>query len=287
MESISELRKLCQTTRPAIYSDFLSRFYYKVSIYFTWLCLKMGLSANQVTVLSGIISIIGGLMLIADSKIITMFGIMCFHLFCILDMSDGEVARYRNQGGVTGHYLDWYMHYVSSTALIVGLFLASLDLLDSVILTGISLLAVITPILDKSVQNSGWTVICWTRLRDIKNESDGLCAKQSPEITITKPTKQHTFLYRRFRFLLLSPLQDHWLPTILLIIAASDFILYLLELPFFEYKFLLILYIGILGPINIYLNVRKMVLSQALPDGYKRLVCPDKKIKLPDDDFLG
>ena len=42
-----------------------------------------------------------------------------------IDMSDGEVARYRNQGGVSGHYLDWYMHFVSSSALVIGLFLAS------------------------------------------------------------------------------------------------------------------------------------------------------------------
>lgn len=287
MNSISELRKLCQNTRPAIYSDFLSRFYYKVSIYFTWICLKIGLSANQVTVLSGVIAIIGGLLLIPDSKTLTILGVICFHLFCILDMSDGEVARYRKQGGVTGHYLDWYMHFVSSTALLIGLFLASNESLDSAILTGIGLLAVITPIMEKSVQNAGWTVICWTRLRDIKNKSTGLCNEQKMEITKKPYSHQRSLLYRRIRFLLLSPLQDHWLPTILLIIAIADYLLFLVGVPFIKYKFLILLYIGVVGPVNIYINVRKMVMSQALSDGYRRLACPDRKIKLPEDDFLG
>ena len=287
METISELRGICQNTRPAIFSDFLSRWYYKVSIYFTWVCLKFGMSANQVTVFSGFVAILGGGLLVSDSKILTIVGVLCFHLFCVLDMSDGEVARYRNQGGVAGHFLDWFMHFVSSTAFMFGLFVSSIENIDSLILVAVGLLAVVTPILEKSVQNSGWTVICWTRLRNIKNNSESICNGEQESIAAKADHTQYSILYRRIRFLLLSPLQDHWLPTIVLIIASIDLIFNFMGNEFIDYKLLLLFYIGVVGPIHIYLNVRKMVLSGALVEGYQKLVCPTREIKLPEDDFLG
>ena len=128
METIAELREICQTTRPSIFKDPLSRLYYKISIYLTWICLNLKMSANQVTILSGLIAILGGLLIASESIFVTLIGAMCFHLFAILlDMSDGEVARYRGEGGVEGHYLDWFMHFITPTALVIGLFLGSLE----------------------------------------------------------------------------------------------------------------------------------------------------------------
>ena len=80
------------------------------------------MSANQVTILSGLIAILGGFLISFESIYITLIGGLCFHIFAILDMSDGEVARYRGQGGVEGHYLDWFMHFITPTALVMGLF---------------------------------------------------------------------------------------------------------------------------------------------------------------------
>lgn len=286
MESIIQLRKKCQSTRPAIYSDFLSRIYYKLSIYFTWCCIKLRMSANQVTVLSGLVAIAGGLMISSDSKIIVLFGVICFHIFAILDMSDGEVARYRNQGGVAGHYLDWYMHFVSSSALAIGLFLASKGNFNSTLVLIIGLMAVITPILDKSIQNAGWTVICWTRLRDINNNTSGTMYDNNKKDEETENLKNKSWFYRRLRFLLLSPLQDHWLPLILLILASIDLLFSVAGLKVFDYRFPLLVYIGIIGPVYLYTQVRRMVKTNALKSGYKRLVYPKVPLKFPEDDFL-
>ncbi len=295
MESIKELRALCQSTRPAIYGDFLSRVYYRLSIYFTWLCLCLRMSANQVTVLSGVVAIIGGLLLASDSKWLVLLGACCFHMFAILDMSDGEVARYRKQSGVNGHYLDWYMHFISSTSFVIGLFLASIVYLQSPWMLLIGLLAVVIPILDKTVQNAGWTVICWTRLRDIKNNKEGLCetsADIEQRIEELRDHKQsHSLLYRRVRFLMLSPLQDHWVPLILLLVAVIDLILSLFNINYiewflFDYRSIWLLYIGILGPMMLYFNIKHMVQSAALMEGYRRLACPDRELQFPQDDFL-
>ncbi|MDH5523649.1 MAG: CDP-alcohol phosphatidyltransferase family protein [Desulfobulbaceae bacterium] len=290
MESISELRRICQSTRPSIFSDFLSCWYYKVSIYFTWICLKLEMSANQVTVLSGVVAVIGGLMLASDSKILVITGVLCFHLFAILDMCDGEVARYRKQGGVAGHYLDWFMHFISSTALVGGLFLASwqfIQSMDSLIVVCLGLSAVVTPILDKCVQNAGWTVICWTRLRDIQKKAEGPCADKSPSVNKSTSLFERSKFARRIRFLVLVPLQDHYISTVLLMIAGLDLALEMFGMPFLNYRFLLLLYIGVVGPFHIYFGVRHMVTSDALVSGYRRVACPSREIRLPEDDFLG
>jgi len=286
MGRINNLRKLCQSTRPSIYTDFLSVIYYRISIYFTWVCLKLRMSANQVTVLSGVVAICGGLLIGTDSKWLVLLGATCFHLFAILDMSDGEVARYRKQGGVTGHFLDWYMHFVSSTSLMVGLFLASVDFLDSSLLVLIGLLAVVVPILDKSTQNAGWTVICWTRLRDIKNNSPGICEEKSGSNVSRGDLKKKPWPYRRLRFLLLAPLQDHWAPLILLLVAIVDLAFFLFGFNLPDYRLVWLIYVGVIGPVSLVFQVHRMVKTQALHNGYRRLTCNDKPIKFPQDDFL-
>lgn len=286
MESITELRKICQSTRPSIFSDFLSKFYYKVAIYFTWVCLLFGLSANQVTVFSGVIAFTGGLLLGNSHYLCMLIGVLFFHVFAILDMSDGEVARYHKQGGVAGHYLDWYMHFISSTSFMLGLFLASFDQLTNPFLIIIALIGVVFPILDKSVQTSGWTVICWTRLRDIKNNNSQQELKTL--IVSTKDEKLKNIIYRRFKFLTFAPLQDHWAPLIMLLVIATDGVLRLLNMNVdFNYRFFWLMYVGFIAIPYLWSRVDHMIKSNALHDGYKRLVSPDRPIEFPKDDFLG
>jgi hypothetical protein len=290
MESIKELRQICQSTRPAIFSDFLSRWYYRVAIYFTWICLKLNLSANQVTVLSGAFAFVGGILIGTHSLVLNWIGVLFFHLFAILDMSDGEVARYRKQGGVTGHYLDWYMHFISSTAFTMGLFMANSNLLKHPILVMIGVMAVVVPIMDKSIQNAGWTVICWTRLRDIKNGVAGLCVTDAPdkEKLIVTATAPQNIIYRRLKFLALAPFQDHWAPSLLLVLIMIETFFSALQwgaiVP--NYRLIWLLYMGTIGPIYLFFRVKHMIQSDALKDGYRRLVCPSREIIFPQDDFL-
>ena len=285
MESIPELRRICQSTRPSIFEDFLSKWYYKVAIYFTWICLQCRMSANQVTVLSGVVTILGAGLLASSNTWLVLCGVICFHLFAILDMSDGEVARYRKQGGVAGHYLDWYMHFISSTSMMVGLFMASVESLTSPWLIIVGLIAVIMPILDKSVMTAGWTVISWTKLRDKQNRK----TKPYDEVEIDSLKNANLMRpkwLRRFIFIFLAPLQDHWVPLALLILVFVDLFFDFLGLNFIDFRLWWLLYVGILGPFYLYFRVRRMVLTNVLVDGYHRLNTSSREIKLPEDDFF-
>lgn len=283
MESIAELRIICQATRPAIFRDFLSRWYYHFAIYFTWICLRLGMSANQVTLLSGTFSCVGGVLLASSDPWLVPAGVLCFHLFAILDMSDGEVARYRGQGGAAGHYLDWMMHFVSSCALMLGLFLSCSSRLDGLLML-IGVLAVLVPLLDKSLTTSTWTVIAWTRLRDMQKGQAGAC--DGAEANLYHPAPVSPWR-RRFLFLALAPTQDHWLPAGLFLLALSALVSSWVGLTFPDYRFYLLLYIGIIGVPHLVFRVRRIVLTPTLTEGYRRLFCPGRPIRLPEDDFLG
>ena len=73
----------------------------------------------------------------------------------------------------------------------------------------------------------------------------------------------------------------------LLILAVIDLVLSLFQITFIDYRFLMLMYIGIVGPIYIIYNVRLMVVSKSLHKGYQRLINPDRKMVFPEDDFLG
>ena len=167
----------------------------------------------------------------------------------------------------------------------VGLFIASIGSLTSNWLILVGLLAVIMPILDKSVMTAGWTVISWTKLRDKQNKKLDPC-NEADEKVIDASNLKHPKWLKRLIFIFLAPLQDHWAPLALLILIVVDLLFEISGLYFIDFRLWWLLYVGILGPFYLYFRVRRMVLSPVLMDGYRRLNCSSREIKLPEDDFL-
>lgn len=279
MQTIKELRKICQNTRPTIWADFMNSFYYKVSIYLTYFFILLKLKANHITVFSGLISLLGGYLISQDGKVITILGFMCFHLFAILDMCDGELARYNKEGGVEGHFLDWYMHFITSFAFMCGLFIFSFSLFSNKLFLILGLISIFIPIFDKAITSSGWTVIAWTRFRKFND--------QKPLDRLPRKIKKNkNIILRRLQFLILHPLMEHWVKLSLLFMGLIDLCFYLLKIDFFNYKFLTLMYIGVIGPFYLYLKIRYLINNNSLIDGYNRLFIDKKKPKLPEADFL-
>ena len=283
METVRELREICQKTRVSVFKDFLSYFYQLVSIYFTKIFLIIGLSGNQVTILSGIVSIIGGVLISFESVILTLVGFICFHLFSIFDYSDGEVARYNKKGGVEGHFLDWLMHFVTSLALMFGLFFYSFKSIDNYFILLIALLSLIIHIFDKIITSAGWTVIAWTKLRRFNNdeplEIDNISSRK-------KVLSKNNSFVKIIKFILLHLLTEHWIKLSLIILCLIDLILFYIGYSFFNYKFYVLMYVGSVGPLYILLRILKLLKSRSLIHGFNRLFISRKKPIFPDDDFL-
>ena len=281
MESIQELREICQSTRPSIFKDPLSKIYYFLSIYFTWIFLKLNFSANQVTIFSAFIAFLGGLLISLDNKFLILFGGICFHLFAIFDMCDGEVARYRNQGGVNGHFLDWYMHFLVPSFLVMGLFLASLDRIGNSFLIIIFITALLTPILLKSIQSAGWTVIAWTILRNkLSDEKERkIFFEEKNKLISSKSSKA-------MRLILTSPFEDRWAALLIIILPSIDLFFFFLNLQFLDYRIYWLIYVGIFGPFLIYFKIKEILNNSSLQKALLRIEDPNYQVKLPDDDFI-
>lgn len=109
---IEEIIKICQAPRinyDTWYGRHIAR---KISRYITWLFLQTNITANGVTLLFMIFGVLlCAFFLFGDSRF-NLIGIILLNFWYILDHSDGEVARYRNQSSLTGLYLDCMTHYI-------------------------------------------------------------------------------------------------------------------------------------------------------------------------------
>ena len=101
MESIKELRKLCQEKGYREHDSI--RFHRFFSIYVTRIFLMLGLGPNFISFLSFLMGIIGGFFYF---KSLFLLGSIFFFLFYLLDNVDGEVARYRKLSSRLGYWLD-------------------------------------------------------------------------------------------------------------------------------------------------------------------------------------
>ena len=109
MESIKELRRICQETRDDVLyqrSWFDRNLTRRISIYFTKPFLKMGVSANQATAVDLLIGLAAGALLVLPNPGYWLIGVLLFYLYFVFDCVDGEIARYRKTSSPVGSYLD-------------------------------------------------------------------------------------------------------------------------------------------------------------------------------------
>ena len=105
--TLENLRKKTQKEyEPEPYAKYIVR---PISILFTWVFVRTPLSANQVTILQEILGIVGAVFL-AYGKFV--WGVVFLQLGYIMDCSDGEVARWKNQSSESGRFLDLIGHMV-------------------------------------------------------------------------------------------------------------------------------------------------------------------------------
>lgn len=91
-----------------------------LAVYLTWIVLHFPISANQVTFISIIAGIVGGILIASGGPVVFLMGVLLFHLWYLLDHVDGQVARFKNQASLSGVYFDYISHYIVHTAFFLG-----------------------------------------------------------------------------------------------------------------------------------------------------------------------
>lgn len=86
------------------------------AIYGTWLAVRLGLSAHQVTVGAWLASMLSAVAIGWGTRAMFVIGVGLAHLAFWLDHVDGQVARWRGTTCLDGTYLDYLMHHAANLA---------------------------------------------------------------------------------------------------------------------------------------------------------------------------
>ena len=105
--TIKNLKKVI--VRPSEIDPYAKYFIRPISIWFTWLFVRTPLSANHVTIIQEIFGIIGAILFVYGKFVL---GAIFLQLGFIMDNSDGEVARWKNQQSESGKFLDLICHMI-------------------------------------------------------------------------------------------------------------------------------------------------------------------------------
>lgn len=124
MESIEELRKICQTAFLRERANPYGRFIRTFSIYITRFLIPTKVTPNSVSGAMIFVGVLASCFFLFPSRTGFFVGAMLLQFWYALDGADGELARYRyyqrtgkmvmdkRDGGLTGMYIDMLNHYI-------------------------------------------------------------------------------------------------------------------------------------------------------------------------------
>lgn len=85
----------------------------RISIFITWLLLHTPLTADNVTIAMLFFVLVGAVLMGIGTFPLLLVGILLIHFTVVLDNVNGEIARYRKQGSITGTFLEHLYHIFS------------------------------------------------------------------------------------------------------------------------------------------------------------------------------
>jgi len=125
VESVKELRKICYGK--GVYRPWFNKYVSKISIYVTWMLLRTPVTANQVTIFEYFLLFLGAIFLFFGNLEYIFIGLLIIHFTNLLDVVDGDIARYRKKSSLTGVHLeaiyDQLLAYFVFFPLAFGIFL--------------------------------------------------------------------------------------------------------------------------------------------------------------------
>jgi phosphatidylglycerophosphate synthase len=115
--TLEELRARVQKARHREIGNWLARRVARpTAVYGTWLAVRLGLSAHQVTAAAWLSSMAAAAAVGWGTRAMFVAGVALAHLAFWLDHVDGQVARWRGTVSLEGVYLDYLMHQAANLA---------------------------------------------------------------------------------------------------------------------------------------------------------------------------
>ena len=91
-----------------------------VSFPVTWVSLRLGLSANQVSYFSAIVALLATILMCFPNRLLIITGALLFNFWAILDCVDGNIARAKGKTNKYGDFIDAFAGYVAYGFVFIG-----------------------------------------------------------------------------------------------------------------------------------------------------------------------
>jgi len=146
--------------------------------------LHISCTPNQVTVISGLFGILGAVLLVYQDRLVLVLAGVCIHIFAVLDLVDGNIARAKNMQSNFGRWLDIFFDKLNDFLLIGGLTFGAYRATgcEHVLILGMGLMGFVFFIQFVMVVND-------TLLKTEKKD-------MYKNITLQEQNKIHTFVFR-------------------------------------------------------------------------------------------
>ena len=113
IESLKELSSICQKPDYKKVGNWMVRHILRdAALPITWLLLHTPATANQVTLASLVIGLVGIALFAVQSKAAFVVGVLLLQLWYLLDHVDGQIARYHKTACLSGRFFDFITHHI-------------------------------------------------------------------------------------------------------------------------------------------------------------------------------
>ena len=158
MIKYKDVKKKCAEGRFFPYDDWRDKLFVPPSIVLVWVFLNLRLSGNFVSIFSGLLAILCGILIANNDPILILIGSFGYVVFYLLDYVDGGVARFNGSAGIGGQYVDWIMHNIVAIGMTTGIFIGSLQTTGSWIIP-LGILCIVSSALTYDKYSFAWFAI--------------------------------------------------------------------------------------------------------------------------------
>jgi hypothetical protein len=274
--SYKQVKQKCIEGRFFGYVDFHDRIFAPPSIFLVWIFVNLGFSGNAVSILSGIVAVVGGILMASSNSTLIIIGSFGYMLYYLLDYVDGGVARYQGRSGIGGQYVDWTMHAVSSVGIQSGLFAGSL-LVSGLWIIPFGILSIVAAALALDRYSLAWFSIC---MYYQQNRVKGGSKETLHMDQIPKPTSAFFRLVKNFTNLIF---HENYAIFLLPLLATGHLFLS----SYFDFRVIIVVIGGTVFFPTVLLDIWRLATKGHVDNAYSKLFFSDDIPNLPEDHFLG
>ena len=276
--SFKEVKAKCIEGRFFPYDNWRDKIFVPPSIFLIWIFVRLKWSGNSVSYLSGFFAIIGGILLATQNKTLIFIGSFGYAIFYLFDYVDGGVSRFNKSSGISGQYIDWLMHSISSIAIFSGIFYGALSN-HTIWLVPFGILTLIACSLNLDKHSFAWFSICMHYQQE--------CVKEIHIIPVpiieNNFKKKSNFVFKLVRLISNFFFHENYA---IFIIPIFAFINIFITDSNINFRVLFLLIGGVFFFPNVLIDIWRLSKNKSIEKRYNELFIENKTPILPEEHFF-